>query len=158
MPDTYRMTPTLRARIAEIRKKLEKVDPTTGFLALPSTHQTFPTEVPRSYQEFLREVDGAACGVVMLFESEGLLKQQGMAKDLPGGRLRWFCIGSVEDYPIVIDGQTGAVHLVPLEGSIDLDSSLGDLDYFLATSVFGVEYSDFVVDPEADPWYQLVRS
>ena len=92
----------------------------------------------------------------MLYESEGLLAHQVAAKDIPGGRQRWFCAGSVEDYPIVIDRQTGAVHLVPLEGHFDPDNSLGDLDYFLMTSVFGPEYVDFVVDPESDPWYQLV--
>jgi len=151
------MNPPLKERMAEVRRRLKDADPTIGFLAPPAPRQSFPAEVPVSYQEFLREADGAACGVVMLYESKGLLQQQASVKDIPGGRQRWFCAGSVEDYPIVIDRRTGAVHLVPLEGHFDFDNSLGDLDYFLLTSVFGPDYADFVLDPEADPWYQLVR-
>ena len=94
----------------------------------------------------------------MLFESEGLSAQQSAAKQLPGGASRWFCFGAVEDYPLVMDRRNGSVHLAPLEGDFDEENSLGDLDYFLATSVFGEEYADFVLDPESDPWYQLIRT
>ena len=151
------MNPQFKKRIAEVRRALKNADPTIGFLAPPANRRSFPEEVPVPYQEFLREVDGAACGVVMLYESEGLLRRQACAKDLPGGRQRWFCVGSVEDYPIVIDRQSGAVFLVPSEGQLDMQDSLGELDYFLHNSVFGPEYADFVTNPEDDPWFQLVR-
>ena len=150
------MTPELRERIRKARQALETADPTIGFLAPPSLRQSFPAEVPLSYQQFLREVDGAACGVVMLYESDGLLNHQVDAKALSGGRSRWFCFGAVEDYPLVMDRRSGAVHLVSEEGDVDEDQSLGDLDYFLLTSVLGPEYADFVMSPEEDPWHQLV--
>jgi len=150
------VNPTLKQRIAAVREVLEASDPTIGFLAPPSTRQAFPEQVPASYQEFLREVDGMAGGVVMLYESEGLSAHQAPAKQLPGGASRWFCFGAVEDYPLVMDRRTGAVHLVPLEGDFEEEDSLGNLDYFLITSVFGEEYADFALDPANDPWYQLI--
>ena len=93
----------------------------------------------------------------MLYESEGLAEHQLPARQLPGGLSRWFCFGAVEDYPLVMDRRTGSVHLVPLEGDFDEENALGDLDHFLMTSVFGEEYADFVLNPESDPWYQLIR-
>ncbi len=151
------MTPELKAQIHHVRQKLaDHGDPTVGFLAPPSLKQSFPPEIPLVYQQFLREADGAACGVVILFESENLVRQQTPAKSLPGGRQKWFCFGSVEDYPLVLEIKTGAVHLLPVEGDFDPDDALGDLDSFLLSSVFGEEYADFVVLAEDDAWYQLI--
>jgi hypothetical protein len=151
------LTPELRERIALIRRALEAADPTIGFLAPPSLRKSLPEDVPLSYQEFLREVDGAACGVVMLYEADGLLQHQADAKSLPGGRQRWFCFGAVEDYPLVIDRESDAVHLVPVEGDFDEAESMGTLDHFLIASVLGPEYEEFIIYPEDDAWYQFVR-
>ena len=151
------LTPELRERIAQIRRALETADPTVGFLAPPSLRLSFPEGTPLSYQECLHEMDGAACGVVMLYEGEGLLQHQSDAKSLPGGRQRWFSFGAVEDYPLVMNRHSGGVYLVPVEGDFDEEESLGDLDHFLLTAVFGSEYEDFVTNPENDAWYQLVR-
>ena len=153
------MNAILKARLADVRRDLQAhADSTIGFLAPPSLRRSFPEEVPPVYQEFLREVDGAVCGVVMLFESDDLLQKQKLAKDAPGGKQRWFCFGSVEDYPLVLDRQSGAVNLISEDHAVDFGESLGDLDYFLLTCVFGPEYADFVIDPEEDGWYHLVRS
>ena len=79
------MNSILRTRIGVIRRALELgADPSIGFLALPSTHRTFPAGIPLSYQEFLREAEGAVCGLVLLFESDDILKYQLPAKALPG--------------------------------------------------------------------------
>lgn len=152
------MNTALQQRILSIRERLSGSGNTAGYFAPGSTHASFPAEVPTAYQEFLRQVDGAVCGVVLLYGSDGLSAHQVEVKGLSGGRARWFCFGAVEDYPLVLDRPSGAVYLVPDEGPVDEDSSLGELDYFLLTSVFGAEYADFVVDAESDPWYQLVRS
>jgi hypothetical protein len=153
------MNAALKSRLIDIRRVLEGLsDHAIGFLAPPSLRHSFPEEVPTAYQEFLREVDGAVCGVVMLYESDDLLQKQRLAKEAPGGKQRWFCFGSVEDYPLLLDRQTGAVNLISPDEQVDFGESLGDLDYFLLTCVFGPEYADFVVDPEEDGWYQLVKS
>ena len=150
-------TPALTNRVLEVRRALATADPSIGFLAPPSQRQSFPEDVPPSYQEFLRLADGAACGVVMLYESEGLSGHQVLAKGLPGGRARWFCFGAAEDYALVMDRHTGAVYLVPFEDHFDEENALGNLEYFLLNSVFGEEYADFLLDPDNDPWYQLIR-
>ena len=152
------MNSLLRAKIRAARRALDEVaDPSIGFLAHPSTHRTFPAEIPLTYQEFLREADGAACGVVLLFESDDILKSQMPAKALPGGRQRWFCIGSVEEAPLVIDIRLNAVYRLDPESAFDPDDSLGDLVHFLITYVFGADYQEFVPDPSDDPWLRLLQ-
>jgi hypothetical protein len=142
-----------------VRRALDQgADPSVGFLALPSTHRTFPAEIPLPYQEFLREADGAVCGVILLFESDDILKYQMPAKALPGGRQRWFCIGSVEEAPLVLDSRMNAVYHLDPESAFDPDDSLGDLDHFLLTCVFGADYQEFVPDPSDDPWFRLLQT
>lgn len=153
------MNALLRSRIGLVRLALENsADSTIGFLALPSTHRTFPPEIPLSYQQFLREADGAACGVVLLFESDDILKYQLPAKTLPGGRQRWFCFGSVDEASLLLDVRMNAVYRVDPDEAFDPDDSLGDLDHFLLTCVFDTEYQEFVADPSADAWFQLLKT
>ena len=120
------MDPLLKSRIDRMRKALERnPDPSIGFLAPPSRRSVFPAEVPRPYQEFLREADGAVCGVVTLYESEELVRKQGIGKTLPGGRSRWFCIGMVDEKPLVMDVRMNTVHVVDPDEKFDPDESLG---------------------------------
>jgi hypothetical protein len=149
---------TLRARIALLRRALEESDdPEIGFIALPSTHRTFPQEIPRPYQEFLREADGLACGVVLLYESDDILKHQAPAKTLPGGRQRWFCIGSAGENPLFLEARMNAVFCMNPEEEMDSDGSLGDLDYFLLNNVFGKGYEEFVEDSCGDRWLEFLE-
>ena len=152
------MNTLLREKIARVRRALEKCeDVSIGFLAHPSTHRTFPAEIPLSYQQFLREADGAACGVILLFESEDILKYQQPAKMLPGGRQRWFCFGSVDDASLVLDVLLNAVYQVHPDDTFDPDDSLGDLDHFLLTCVFDTEYQEFISNPSDDAWFQVLQ-
>lgn len=152
------MDPQLKARIDRMRKALEKnPDPSIGFLAPPARRPVFPAEVPLPYQDFLREADGAVCGVVTLYESEQLVGQQSICKSLPGGRSHWFCIGLVEEKALVMDVRNNTVHIIDPEEDFDLDESLGELDHALLTGVFGNDYADLVLDVSDDPWYALIR-
>ena len=152
------MDSQLKARMETVRRALAAhEEPAPGFLAPPAEHLSFPKEVPPGYQEFLRLADGAVCGVVILYESDELLRKQGPAKELPGGRQRWFCIGDVDNKPLIMDNRINAVHLIDPEEKFDPDESLGDVEYFLLTYVFGDNYSEFVYDPADDPWYMLLQ-
>ena len=147
----------LRERISFYRRLLQKPEHlTAGFIALPSTHRTFPDSIPVPYQEFLREADGLACGDVLLYQSDDILQQQAPAKDMPGGRARWFCIGSLGDNPLFIEVRSLAVYSLPLEGEFDPDDALGELDYFLLTYVFGPDYKEFSLNACDDEWLALV--
>jgi hypothetical protein len=153
------MDSLLKKRIAQVRQALAaNDDPSIGFLAPPCTHASLPSQVPASYQDFLRAADGAVCGVVMLHESEALLTKQGPAQSLPGGRQRWFCIGDVDEKALVMDLRIDAVHAVDPEDDFDPDESLGSLDYVLLTYVFGEGYAEFVPDPDDDPWFVMLKS
>lgn len=148
----------MKSRIFRLRRALEEShDPSIGFLAPPSRRSLFPSEVPLPYQEFLRQADGAVCGVVTLFESEELLQQQAIGKALPGGRHRWFRIGSVDEKALVMDTRMNTLHVVDPEEKFDPDESLGELDYALLTCVFGDDYADFIADPADDPWYAFIK-
>ncbi len=149
----------LKKRIEHLRYVLGSTDDpaAAGDLAPPSDRPSFPQEVPKSYQAFLRVADGAVCGVIDLYESAEVLGRQAAAKPLPGGRKRWFCIGEVEEQALVMEVSENTVHLVDPETASIPGESLGELDYFLLTSVFGEGYAEFVFDPEEDLWYQLLQ-
>jgi hypothetical protein len=153
------MNEQLKSCIQECRNVLARAKDAAdiGYIAPPSQHQTFPEQVPASYQAFLREADGAVCGVVHLYESDGLLQRQKVTRTLPGGRQKWFCIGTVDESSLVVDIAENTVHCLDPEGFTP-GESFGELDYFLLENIFGDGYAEFVRDPEDDPWHRLVRS
>jgi hypothetical protein len=154
------MNEQLKSCIQEFRKAIAAAeDPSEiGYLAPPSRHQTFPEQVPPSYQAFLREADGAVCGVVHLYESDGLLQRQAVTRTLPGGKQKWFCIGDADESPLVVNIAENTVHCLDSEDGFTPGESFGEVDYFILEDVFGDGYAEFVDDPEEDPWHRLVRS
>jgi hypothetical protein len=153
------MDSLLKERIERVRQVLtESDDPSIGFLAPPCEHDSFPPQVPLSYQHFLRAADGAVCGQIILHESDELLRKQTTLHELPGGKQRWFCIGSIDEKIVVMDLRLDAVHVVDPEEKFDPDDALGSLDYFLSTYVFGLDYAELVFDAEDDLWYRMLKS
>ena len=155
------MDAQLAARIDELRRALDRAGAEAkeiGYLAPPSARATFPQEVPASYQAFLRLADGAVCGQVHLYESAQLLQQQAPAKNLRGGRPRWFCIGEACDQTLVMDVMANTVHLVDPSDPRSPGESLGEFDYFLVEDVFGDGYADLVPEAVDDPWLQFLHS
>jgi|GEM_PF-2280478 len=149
----------LKQRIAEIRNALaESDDPSIGLLSAGTTQNHMPSEIPAIYKDFLREVDGAVCGMVTLYEHDELLGQQELMKKLPGGRHHWFCFGEIESKALILDTRLNTVHVFDPEEKFDPDESLGEFDYALLTYVFGEGYAELVLNPADDGWYQLLES
>lgn len=107
------------------------------------------------YFEFLEESNGARCGAIDLWAFDDLSQKQYRVSDLIGGNNKWFEIGQVIYEPLVIDKNTGIVHLF-CQGDIRTQN-LGHFDYFMMEFIFGGKYKDIVPDGDTDDWYLFLH-
>lgn len=123
-------------------------------------------DVPDDYRELLTVSDGLGCGPVTVFSSKYVAKNQTYTEPIEGAATvldpeMWFCFGTIDEDPLLIERSTGAVHGFPDTGVIWWQSTRFEqyapsLDKFLAEHVFGPGYPDLVGDDD-DQWCELLR-
>lgn len=128
--------------------------------------QRLTLDVPEDYSELLRVTDGIGAGPVTVFSSKFVAQNQTYTEPIQGAATvldpeTWFCFGTVDSDPLLIDRKTGAVHGFPDTGvtwwqSSRFEQYAPDLDTFLAEHVFGPEYPNLVGETD-DQWCHLLR-
>ncbi len=164
------MNAALRSTIERVRTRLEadsrsRVD--CGYLRPASIDVS---SVPRDmqwYADFLSVADGGECGGVILWRSTEIERFQQYCDGLAGGREKWYCIGVLDDDPIIVDRATGMVHYFfstsfddrdgYYANPTDISHQFGREDEFLEYYIFGVGHRTLIDSQEDYPWFRLLE-
>lgn len=156
----------LRELIAELRTDLEAGQPTT--LAWAQINEgapadQIPAELPQPVRELLATANGILAGAFDLPALADLDDVQYYIEQMPeftgvaDEPAEWLVIGTLNDEPLLIRRDTGAVWYFPAETTDEwfmremfLDVA-PDLDSFLAYYVFGAGYGEVAFDD--DEWW-----
>ncbi|ANY67523.1 hypothetical protein BBD42_14350 [Paenibacillus sp. BIHB 4019] len=111
----------------------------------------------KEYYDFLREADGARCGMFDLWSFGELSKHQFRISDFSGAEEKWIEIGQVLYEPVVINKESGQVYLFNQEEPDTEGRDLGSVSNFLANYVFGPQYGELVPNADSEEWYLFLK-
>jgi hypothetical protein len=150
----------LREAIGLVRQALDD-DPAgivIGDLRPPNPDIEVVESPLSGYFEFLRECDGARCGVIDLWSYGELSENQFRVAHLANEADRWICVGQLLYEPLAIDRQCGEIRRFRQDPPPDTEGrDFGLAAEFLRRCVFGPGYLDLVPDPATDGWCILLR-
>ncbi|RNB51439.1 hypothetical protein EDM57_22415 [Brevibacillus gelatini] len=112
----------------------------------------------RTYSEYLEESAESFFGNIVLFHPSDLYNFQYYVDEYPGLIGKWLCIGKIIDNPLLLNLNTGRVHLFVGYPSNCYDKELGDFEEFLRDYVFGEKYSSLFPWVDEDEWYFFLKN
>ncbi|MGK5451402.1 hypothetical protein [Streptomyces radiopugnans] len=163
------MSAELEGVIGDLRLLITQESEWSMMNSIPSPKQ--PTEhstsIPQSYRDFLRVADGASCGDVTLFPIDLVEEMQFYCDPVEGscvelGRETWFCCGVVNDEPLFIHRETGAVWRFGDTGvqwwmSQVFEEVAPDFEGFFLEHVAGPGYVSLTSEAREQQWFQVLR-
>jgi hypothetical protein len=158
---------TLRELIESARALLPEEEEWEMMNSMPKrAPKPLTIDVPDDYRELLTVSDGLGCGPITVFSSKYAAKNQSYTEPIEGAAVAldpetWFCFGTIDEDPLLIERATGAVHGFPDTGVIWWQSQrfeqyASSLDEFLTEHVFGPGYPA-LVRIDDDQWCQFLR-
>ncbi|MFB5764121.1 hypothetical protein [Paenibacillus medicaginis] len=112
----------------------------------------------KSYSEYLQESAESFFGSIVLFNPIDLHNFQYYIRELPGLSGDWICIGKVIDNSLLLNINTGQVHLFVGYPSQCYDKELGSFEEFILNYVFGEKYSSLIPWTDEDDWYFFLKN
>ena len=152
------MTEKLKQIIEKLRYELSK-DPSL-VIAGKINNSTCKKvkELPvKPYCDFLDVCDGARCGIIDLWNSENIKKNQYRVTDIIGGSEKWVCIGQILYEPLVFNLKDEKIYLFYQGYENEVKGRcFGNFDDFLLNYVFGKQYKELIPDIVNDEWYMFL--
>ncbi|WP_444947734.1 SUKH-4 family immunity protein [Micromonospora ureilytica] len=160
------MNPELRELIAELRTDLEADQPATlvwAQLNEGAPADQIPAGLPQSVRELLETANGLRAGGFDLRSAARLDRIEYYLELMPeftgvaDEPAEWLVFGTLNDEPLLIRRDTGAVWYFPAETTDEwfmreaFFEVAPDLDSFLSYYVFGAGYGE--VDSDDDEWW-----
>jgi hypothetical protein len=158
---------TLRELIESARALLPEEEEWEMMNSMPNrTPKPLTIDAPDDYRELIKISDGLGCGPVTVFSSKYVAKNQMYTDPIERAAVAldpetWFCFGTIDENPLLIERKTAAVHGFPDTGVIWWQSQRFEqlapsLDEFLVEHVFGPGYPT-LVGADDDQWCHLLR-
>lgn len=137
--------------------KVSSISPFLGCLPPGCTPINLPIE-STDYHEFLAITNGAICGEAVFYSVTELTSQQWIADHFDGGSARWFVVGRIDLWEILIERSGGQVQL----GQITADAPMGGPSFVRFDELLRVLFSSTAYQTlnhgSQDDWFAMLAS